>query len=222
MDDGDGLRTVVLCDFDGTVCLIDTAEYILDHHAQGDWRALESDLARGLLTLEECMSAQFDMISLSRDEMLAELDEIVMPRPGFRELVEKCMAHDVRFRITSAGMDFYIHHFLQPYGWRGMVEVVAPEVMDHGRGVRFRFPPLIFPQARNFKEDNVLMEQAVGHRVVYIGDGSSDLWAALSADMTFAVRGSALDALLKKRGREHFTFVDMQEVADTVFPDLIP
>ncbi len=198
--------------------MIDTAEYILDHHAVGDWRALERSLVQGSLTLEECMGAQFDMVPLTRDEILAELDEIVLPRPGFPELVERCMAYGARFRITSAGMDFYIRHFLRSYGWKDRVEVVAPEVMDQGKGVKFRFPPLSLPQARNFKEDNVLREQAAGHRVIYIGDGSSDLWAGLSADLTFAVRGSMLDNLLIEKGREHHTFVDMFEVAEAIFP----
>jgi len=96
-------------------------------------------------------------------------------------------------------------------GW-GNIEVVAPAVTDEGKGVRFCFPPLVHPGARNFKEDRVLQEKALGRRVVYIGDGTSDLWAALSADMAFAVRGSRLDSLLNREGREHRTFTDLGEV----------
>jgi 2-hydroxy-3-keto-5-methylthiopentenyl-1-phosphate phosphatase len=215
---GDGHGLTVLCDFDGTVSLIDTAEYILERHASGDWRAFERSLAAGLITLEECMSAQFDMIALSRDEMLVELDRVVIPRPGFAELVEKCLSNNVTFRITSAGMDFYIRHFLEPYGWRGRVELVAPEVVDNGKGVRFQFPPQRYSQARNFKEDNVLREHAAGRRVAYIGDGTSDQWAAMAADMAFAVRGSVLDRLLEKAGKERKTFTDLHEVVEELFP----
>ncbi len=208
----------VLCDFDGTISLIDTAEYILERHAEGDWRALERAVAEGIITLEECMSMQFDMISLSRDEMLGELDRVVIPRPGFEELVEKCLFNNVTFRITSAGMDFYIRHFLRPYGWRDKVELVAPEVVDTHDGVRFLFPPKQFSQAHNFKEDNVLKEHAAGKRVAYIGDGTSDRWAAMAADMAFAVRGSVLDRELEMAGKDHLTFTDLHEVVVNLFP----
>jgi 2-hydroxy-3-keto-5-methylthiopentenyl-1-phosphate phosphatase len=215
---GDFNDLTVLCDFDGTISLIDTAEYILERHAKGDWRALEGSVAEGIITLEECMSMQFDMISLSRDEMLVELDRVVIPRPGFEELVEKCLFNNVTFRITSAGMDFYIRHFLRTYGWRERVELVAPEVVDTRDGVRFHFPPRQFSQAHNFKEDNVLKEHAAGKRVAYIGDGTSDRWAAMAADMAFAVRGSVLDRQLERAGKDHLTFTDLHEVVEKLFP----
>jgi 2-hydroxy-3-keto-5-methylthiopentenyl-1-phosphate phosphatase len=209
--------TAVLCDFDGTITLIDTAEYILDRHAAGDWRAIERLLEQGKVTIEQSMGMQFEMISVSRDAMLMELDSVVMPRPGLDELLIKCAANDCSFVITSAGMDFYIRHFMAANGW-GSVEVVAPAVTDEGNGVRFRFPPLVHPRARNFKEDRVLQERAAGRRVVYIGDGTSDLWAALSADLAFAVRGSRLDSMLDLQGREHRIFTELSEVAAALFP----
>ncbi|MDW5562137.1 MAG: HAD-IB family phosphatase [Methanomassiliicoccus sp.] len=207
----------VLCDFDGTITLIDTAEYILDHHAAGDWRAVERLLEQGKVTIEQSMGMQFEMISISRDAMLTELDQVVVPRPGLDDLIEGCIAHDATFTITSAGMDFYIRHFMAAVGWSS-VEIVAPEVTDEGHGVRFRFPPLRNPGASNFKEDKVLTERALGRRVVYIGDGTSDLWAALSADLAFAVRGSRLDTMLGRKGRQHRTFTDLREVAGALFP----
>ena len=209
--------TSVLCDFDGTITLIDTAEYILDQHADGDWRAVERLLEQGKVTIEQSMRMQFEMISISRDAMLIELDQVVIPRPGLDELLEGCIANNASFAITSAGMDFYIHHFMGAMGW-GSVEVVAPAVTDDGEGVRFRFPPILHPKARNFKEDRVLKEKAAGRRVVYIGDGTSDLWAALSSDVAFAVRDSRLDSLLEQKGRKHLTFSDLSEVAGALFP----
>lgn len=207
--------TSVLCDFDGTITLIDTAEYILDHHAEGDWRAVERLLEQGKVNIEQTMAMQFEMIHISRDAMLAELDRVVLPRPGLDELLERCIACEIPFTITSAGLDFYIRHFMASIGWE-RIEIVAPAVTDEGKGVRFCFPPHLHPAARNFKEDRVLQEKASGRRVFYIGDGTSDLWAALSADLAFAVRGSRLDAMLDREGRKHRTFTDLSEVADAL------
>lgn len=207
----------VLCDFDGTVTLIDTAEYILDHYAEGDWRGVERRFERGDISIEECMSLQFEMISISRDRMLRELDEVVLVRPGFDRLIEGCLNRGARFRITSAGLDFYIRHFLTRNGWNA-VEVVAPRVTEAERGITFQFPQKRHQEARNFKEDHVLRERGEGRRIAYIGDGTSDLWAALTADRAFAVRGSKLDILLGREGRGHTVFTDLGEVADELFP----
>jgi 2,3-diketo-5-methylthio-1-phosphopentane phosphatase len=203
-----------LCDFDGTISLIDTAEYLLDRFANGDWRGVDRLLEQGKITIEECMGRQFEMISMTIEDMTRELDGIAHPRPGFEELLDACSGEERRFRITSAGLDFYIRHFLSYHGWDRALEVVAPRVTASERGVRFEFPVKRYLAARNFKEDNVLAERAVGRRVAYIGDGTSDLWAALSADLAFAVKGSKLDRLLQREGKDHCTFTDFREIID--------
>jgi 2,3-diketo-5-methylthio-1-phosphopentane phosphatase len=204
----------VLCDFDGTITLIDTAEYILDRFAEGDWKGVEHMLERGELTIEESMKRQFEMISMPRSAIIAELDKVVKTRGGFEALMGVCGLGEGRLRITSAGLDFYIRHFLDLSGWSDLADVVAPLVTDAGDGVRFEFPRKINPAAHNFKEDEVLCEQARGMRVAYIGDGTSDLWAALSADIAFAVKGSKLDRLLDREGRSYCSFSHFQEVVD--------
>lgn len=202
----------ILCDFDGTITLIDTAEYLLDKFADGDWRGVEHLLEEGKITIEESMNRQFEMIALSRESMLQKIDRVVKPRPGFQDLLELCRADGHRFRITSAGLDFYIRHFLAANGWDREAEVVAPQTTDAGPGVRFVFPRMKNPRARNFKEDNVLEEQAAGRRVAYIGDGTSDHWAALAADLAFAVKGSKLDRSLERDGKGHHAFTDFHQV----------
>lgn len=204
----------VLCDFDGTITLIDTAEYILDKFAEGDWRGVEHLLESGQMTIDESMKRQFEMITLPRYAIIEELDKVVKARAGFDTLLGSCGAGERRLRITSAGLDFYIHHFLEANGWSGLIDVVAPQVIDDGNGLRFEFPRKMHPAARNFKEDAVLAEQAKGNKVAYIGDGTSDLWAALSADLAFAVKGSKLDRLLDKAGCLHYRFTHFQEVVD--------
>ncbi len=202
----------ILCDFDGTITMIDTAEYILDNFALGDWRGVEHLLEEGAITIEESMNRQFEMIALSRENMQQNLDMVVKARPGFQDLLELCRADGHRFRITSAGLDFYIRHFLAANGWDRDAEVVAPRLIDVGPGVRFEFPPKKDSRARNFKEDNVLEEQAAGRQVAYIGDGTSDHWAALAADLAFAVKGSKLDRALERDGRGHHAFTDFRQV----------
>jgi 2-hydroxy-3-keto-5-methylthiopentenyl-1-phosphate phosphatase len=205
-------QLAILCDFDGTVVQIDTAEYILDRFAKGDWRSIDRQMEEGTITIEECMKRQFEMVSLTRERMLRELDEVTVPRTGFGRLVEACRAGSIEVIITSAGLDFYIAHFLERNGWADHVKMVAPRVTDSGDGVRFEFPEKRYKLARNFKEDWVLRKQRTGKRVVYIGDGVSDYWAAMIADKVFAVKESRLARRLRFGGRFHQQFTDFGEV----------
>lgn len=206
----------ILSDFDGTITDIDTAAYILDRFARGDWKAVDRLLEDGAITIDECMSRQFAMIGISRDRIIAELEAIVAPREGFPTLVEMCARNGATLRITSAGMDFYIRHFLKARGW-GAIDVVAPRIDEGAGGITFSFPPLEQEGALNFKDDQVRMEKGRGNVVAYLGDGVSDLAAALSADLPFAVEGSRLDRLLEKSGKAYQRFTGFSEVLPVLF-----
>lgn len=206
----------ILSDFDGTITNIDTAAYILERFARDDWRAVDRLLEEDAISIDECMSRQFAMISISRDDIVRELEAIVAPRQGFPELVRTCAGRGATLRITSAGMDFYIRHFLRAREWDG-IEVVAPRIDEGPTGITFTFPPLREEGASNFKDDQVRRERRRGNTVAYLGDGVSDLPAALSADLAFAVEGSRLDRLLEKRGKPYHRFTDFSEVVSLLF-----
>lgn len=206
----------ILSDFDGTITDVDTAAYILDRFAGDDWRAVDRLLEDGSISIDECMSRQFAMITISRDRIIRELEAVVSPRKGFPDLVRRCASGGTPLKITSAGMDFYIRHFLRAREW-GDIEVVAPRIEEGPRGITFTFPPLMEEGAFNFKDDQVRREQRKGNTVVYLGDGVSDLAAAISADLAFAVEGSRLDRLLEKRGKPYRRFTDFSEVIGHLF-----
>lgn len=206
----------VLSDFDGTITDIDTAVYILERFAGDDWQAVDRLLEEGAIAIDECMSRQFAMLRLSRDDIIRELEAVVSPRQGFPELMRSCASTGTTLRITSAGMDFYIRHFLRARDWDG-IEVVAPCLGEGPRGLTFTFPPLAEEGAFNFKDDQVRRERRKGNIVAYLGDGVSDLAAALSADLAFAVEGSRLDRLLEKNGRPYRRFTTFSEVVDLLF-----
>jgi 2,3-diketo-5-methylthio-1-phosphopentane phosphatase len=207
------VKMSILCDFDGTIALIDTAEYILEKFALGDWREIERRLESGELSIEESMKLQFEMISLPRSEIMTEIDKIIQIRPGFESLLKFCSSCSSKLKVTSAGLDFYIHHFMEINGWSNLTEIIAPRVTEDN-GIQFRFPEKRYPSSHNFKEDEVSYEQARGGKVAYIGDGTSDQWAALRSDLAFVVKGSKLDALLKKNGTSYVPFTDFQTVVE--------
>ena len=206
----------MLCDFDGTIVEIDTAEHTLDRFAQGDWRTLDQKLDSGEMPLEECMRRQFMMVKVQRKVIVDELDRAVTARSGFQEIVDHCESVGIPFTITSAGLDFYIRHFLRQRGLEERIGLVAPRVRVTKDGVKFAFPKLVNRSSVSFKDDVVRSNMKKGKRVVYIGDGTTDFNAARIANYPFAVRNSKLARLMSSHDIPHEELTDFRTVIDAL------
>ncbi len=193
-------RNAVLCDFDGTITVQDTAEWILDKHATGDWRALDDCYVRGKISLLDCMREQFSLVRTERSAILEELDRDIEVREGFPEMVALCQRYGVKVQVVSAGLDFVIHHFLNRLGVDGSVSVYSARSFEDDGHISFVFPPLVVPGSKTFKDDLVLQNRRNGYQVTYLGDGMPDLEACALSDYRFAVKGRKLASELASRG----------------------
>lgn len=182
------LKTLVQCDFDGTVTVEDVSFMLLDRFAEGDWRCWEQRYAAGEVSVGRFNSAVFRMVRADRETMLAHVRNRVVIRPGFHEFVRFCQEEQHhRLVIASNGLDFYVQHILEGLGmsWveahaarttflpgRLQVKYVGPDgtVLDHGFKTAY---------TRRFLEQ--------GYRVLYIGDGASDFEPASLCHRVFAV-----------------------------------
>jgi 2-hydroxy-3-keto-5-methylthiopentenyl-1-phosphate phosphatase len=189
---------VVLCDFDGTIIDIDTAEFVLDMFAHGDWRAIEALFERGEITLEECLKRQFSPVRVSKKEILKALKGAATLRPGFEEFASYCKNRGIRLVIVSAGLDFVIKHFLQVNNLKNLATICMPRIRVTADGIEFKFPRRHYRTSVNFKQDLVKQYKAQGFRVISVGDGSADFPAAKDADFAFAIEGSTLEKLCEK------------------------
>jgi 2-hydroxy-3-keto-5-methylthiopentenyl-1-phosphate phosphatase len=203
---------VVLCDFDGTITVQDTAEWILDKYAEGDWRALDDDYVQGKISLLECMREQFAMVRADKALILDELDKSVIIRKGFRDMVDFCLNHDAEVVIVSAGLDFVIEHFLARLGVKGKVSTYSASTFDDDGHIGFKFPNLVVPGSKTFKDDLVLKYQKKSFQVTYFGDGMPDAEACALADHRFVVKGRRLEIELARRNLPFVSFEDFYDV----------
>ncbi len=194
---------VIVSDFDGTIVDIDTAEYVLEKFAKGEWRIYEKQFAKGEITLEECMQRQFSLVKASKRQILKELENIVHFRACFEKLAEYCAKHSFPLVVASAGLDFAIEHFLKLKSCPMHIRIVSPKSQLTPRGNRLLFPKLHDRASCNFKDDLVRNYRKQGKQVVYIGDGTGDAEAARIANYLFTIEGSALANLCTKENIEH-------------------
>jgi len=190
-------KVLVQCDFDGTVTVEDGSFLILDTYAPGKWRHLFSEYQEGGMTVGQFNSRVFHMVKADRESILKTVMDGVEIRPGFQELVSFCKKKGFRLVIVSNGLSFYIDEILKAAGITG-IEVYAGDTdfQPDGLLVRHGGPDGNYLDS-NIKAaytDNFLAE---GYRVVYIGDGASDILPAKKCHYIFAT-GSLLEHCKKE------------------------
>ena len=184
---------VILCDFDGTISLQDTCVPVLEKFSNGDWELYDDLLGNEQIDLHECMRKQFGMIQTDIPTILTTLGLIPI-RPGFAEFVSFCLSQGIEFVIVSAGLDFIIKSVLLENNLD--LPIVSAKVLDDK--FNLEFPSLHYSNSIDFKADQVKYYQAQDKKVIFIGDGNSDLQGALQADLVFAVEDSFLNSRFEK------------------------
>jgi len=180
------MKTLVQCDFDGTITEEDVSFLLLDIFAQGDWRQVLRDYKEHKISVSNFNTQVFAMIKADRLTLLKAIEGKVRFRSGFKDLVAYCSRRDFRLVIASNGLAFYIRALLKEFGLE-KVEIYAADTKFHIDGLKVQY---IGPDGNQM--DNGLKEAYIksfleqGYRVIYVGDGDSDIHPAKNAHQILA------------------------------------
>ncbi len=180
------MKTLVQCDFDGTVTEEDASFFLLDAFAQGDWRRLLRDYRGHRISVGEFTTRAFAMVKADRYTLLKALKGEVKVRAGFHELVNYCLKRGFRLVIVSNGLDFYIRAVLKDLELRN-IEMHAAQASFYPEGMKVHY---VGPDGKRledgFKEAYTQSFLKLGYRVIYVGNGDSDIAPAKYAHYVFA------------------------------------
>jgi 2-hydroxy-3-keto-5-methylthiopentenyl-1-phosphate phosphatase len=180
------VKTLVQCDFDGTVTERDTSFFLLNAFGQGDWRRLLREYKEHRISVGEFNTKAFAMVKADKPTLLAALKGKVKVRAGFHELVNYCREKGFRLVIVSNGLDFYIRAVLKDLGL-GNIEVHAAQASFQPEGMKVHY---VGPDGKTlddgFKEAYIESFLKLGYRVTYLGNGDSDIAPARYAYHVFA------------------------------------
>ncbi|MFC2056347.1 MtnX-like HAD-IB family phosphatase [Chloroflexota bacterium] len=203
-------KTLVQCDFDGTITEEDVSFVMLDAFAGGDWRQLFRDYEEGSITVGDFNTRAFSMVKVGRESLLEAVTGKIKVRPGFHELVAYCRRKGVRFVIVSNGLDFYIDNILTSIGMADL-EVFAAQTRFHSDGLKVQY---IGPDGdyldSDFKVAHVNSFLNEDYRIIYMGNGTSDFPPAQKSHHVFAT-GSLLEHC-KEANLDCMPFTDFNEV----------
>ena len=210
----EAVKTLVQCDFDGTITQEDASFRLLDTFADGDWRQLLAQYRNGEISVGAFNSRAFAMVKADRQTMVDAVRRTAKIRDGFHQLLDYCRGSGFRFVIVSNGLSFYIETILGDIG-AGSIEVFAAETKFNPRGLEVEYiGPDDVQLQDGFKEAYARLFIRGGYRLIYIGNGLSDAQPA-----KLAYRAFATDQLLdccRKLNLDCISFVDFNDVVKSL------
>ncbi len=194
----------VWIDFDGTISRKDVLDELIRNFAINEsWRLIEERWLAGLIGSRECLSQEFSLINISREQLNSFLDQIELD-PGIGPLLALLRQHGVPTAVLSDGIERFIRRILLRHGITKL-EIRANKVSHRAGRMTLSCPHASRECVSNAAHCKCASADALRHparRTVYIGDGRSDLCPARSADFVFA-KGILANTL----AHEHIPFI---------------
>lgn len=181
---------VVVVDFDGTACRHDVAEHLLERFADPTWRELDEAWERGEIGSRQTIDSQAALLDADRDAMIAFAIEHCPIDPSFGPFVDWLASRDVPVVVASDGFGFYVEPVLDAHGIRDVTVLTNEQRWgSDGRpdGMAFVSGHPACVGCGTCKMQAVQRASEGGRgAVAFVGEGPSDRFGALYADVTFA------------------------------------
>lgn len=209
-------KTAVQLDFDGTVTEEDISFLLLDTYSGGNWHMYLDEYTSGDISVGRFNQSAFSMIK--NDEKTLTNFVLNSPktriRPGLKDFIDYCKLKGLRVIVVSNGLTFYIKAILNKLGIDGL-EIHAAENIFSPSGMKVRY---LGPDGREvdagFKESYTDMLLREGYEVIYVGNGTSDIYPSRKAEYIFATQD-----LLRRCQRENlkcYPFKDFRDIIATM------
>ena len=206
----DNKRTLVQCDFDGTITDGDVSFQILDEFTGPGWRDKLNEYMKGKISVNRFNASVFSKVKADKTTLDNFVREKAVIRPGLDDLLQACRERDFRFVIVSNGMMFYIDAILKMLHLNE--EFVAARANFKPEGMEAWYEgPDGKPVEDGFKEAYTKDFLRQGYRIFYVGNGTSDFSAARLCGHIFSIDN--LTVSCKQAGVAHTPFTDLYGVA---------
>jgi 2-hydroxy-3-keto-5-methylthiopentenyl-1-phosphate phosphatase len=181
-------RTLVLCDFDGTICTVDMGNEILNRFTDEGWDEIDRAYCAGEIGSRDAYSRVAPLFKGTRAQMLEYVSASEKLDPHFPKFYTYCREKQIEVKIVSDGLDFYIDAILRKYNLQDIEYFSNVLVFRNGNALSISFPRMnIQCEKCGTCKTGVLKEYRGSYdRVIYVGNGYSDVCPAKDADIVFA------------------------------------
>ncbi|EXJ84302.1 hypothetical protein A1O3_04969 [Capronia epimyces CBS 606.96] len=226
-------RVIFFTDFDGTITLQDTNDFITDNYGMGyeERRQLFRAVINHTDTFRNTFQKMIDSWHMPFPRVLEILRDNITLDPYFKQFMVWAREHDVPVIVLSSGMIPVLETLLKHLLGEDLmsdIEIVANEVQLLAPGNSIDVADgwtIKFHDDSGFGHDKSLTIRPYADAIaklppnerptlLYAGDGVSDLSAARETDLLFARAGQDLVTWCEKEGIPFTTFEDWKTILD--------
>jgi 2-hydroxy-3-keto-5-methylthiopentenyl-1-phosphate phosphatase len=208
-------RVLVITDFDGTLSLTDVGYEVLLKFSRQGWDDIDRDYCEGRIGSMEAYGRICAILGGTREAMLQFVAENTVIDPHFKEFYAFCRKSGIDVKVVSDGLDFYIDFILRKHGLSDIPFYSNVMTFRDGMPLSIEFPHANETCNKcGTCKSNILESCQAGYgKIVYVGDGYSDLCPAQKADLVFA-KGILWTRLSKKEQKGVRRYRSFREVTE--------
>jgi 2-hydroxy-3-keto-5-methylthiopentenyl-1-phosphate phosphatase len=208
-------RVLVITDFDGTLSLTDVGYEVLLKFSRQGWDDIDRDYCEGRIGSMEAYGRICAILGGTREAMLQFVAENTVIDPHFKEFSAFCRKSGIDVKVVSDGLDFYIDFILRKHGLSDIPFYSNVMTFRDGMPLSIEFPHANETCNKcGTCKSNILESCQAGYgKIVYVGDGYSDLCPAQKADLVFA-KGILWTRLSKKEQKGVRKYRSFREVTE--------
>jgi len=184
-------RTLILCDFDGTVSTKDTVNRLVrEHLTDPQWRFHVKRYMLGEIGSKAVYEAVAPFMSMTREKLVDFAREHASLDPSFPPFLDWTRRHGIDVKIVSDGFDATIETLFNKHRVEGL-EIFANKLVMHEDCRVEIFSPHYNPDCGVCGTCKLSVLRSFRDRydkIILIGDGESDRHAAEEADAVIALK----------------------------------
>jgi len=181
-------KALVISDFDGTICPVDVGSEVLRRFTQKSRDDIDREYVKNSLGSREAYRKIAPLMTVNPDCLQAYVLKRSRIDPFFARFYRLAKKKGVDVKIVSDGLDFYIRAIMEK-NRLGEIEFFS-NAIEFGRNDSLTF---CFPQANELCgrcgtcKNKILNDYRLMYeKIIYIGDGHSDICPSRCADLVFA------------------------------------
>jgi 2,3-diketo-5-methylthio-1-phosphopentane phosphatase len=181
-------RALVISDFDGTICTVDMGNKVLSHFTKKSWGNIDREYVKGSIGSRAAYSKIAPLMAASPSRLHTYVLKVAKIDPFFTKFHRLAKKKGVDLKIVSDGLDFYIRAIMEKHRL-GEIEFFSNVVVfGNNDSLTFNFPQAneLCGRCGTCKSKILNDHRLMYEKIIYIGDGHSDICPSRSADLVFA------------------------------------
>lgn len=182
------MKTLVLCDFDGTISLRDMGYLLMTRFSDGDWEAIDREYGEGRIGSKEAYLRVAKLLRGNPEEVISWVQRHSEIDPYFESFYRYCRQKEIDVKIVSDGLDFYIRILLALHHLSEIPFYSNTTCLRADGGVDISFPH--FNEECGLcgtcKRQIVRTHRDQYEKIFFVGNGLSDRCGARESDFVFA------------------------------------